>query len=221
VTPKLLPEQIQLSADQQLCLAYARAETRNLLTALFRVDATLRRVALGAREPMMARIKLAWWREQGVERGAGDLGREIESLNSATDQSLPLLCQIAEGWDAFLAADGNTDAALSNYASGRGGGLFELGAAALGTVFTPELERAGKGWALTDLAFALKDHALAPPCLTLARATFLPRLPRGPLPLTILALLAMSDVERGINGAWRAGSPMRMARAAAFALTGR
>ncbi len=191
------------------------------MTALFRIDAKLGRIALSAREPMMARIKLAWWREQGFERGTGDLNPELQILKSATDKALPLLRQITEGWDAFLAAGDAFDAVLSDYAWGRGGGLFELGAAVSRAAFTPELAPAGQGWALTDLAFTLKDHALAPPCLSLALATFSPLLPRAPLPLAVLARLAMSDARRGFDGAWGAGSPIRMARAAAFALTRR
>jgi 15-cis-phytoene synthase len=214
-----------LSADQQLCLAYARVETREALRALFCVDAALGRIALGAREPMMARIKLAWWREQGFERGGGDLGREIALLRASTDQAVPLVCRIAEGWDAFLAVDEDPEAALSAYAVGRGTGLFELGATVSktvsGTGASPELTAAGAGWALCDLAFTLKGHDLAPTCLSLAQSAFAGPLPHAPLPLAILARLAKSDARRGLDGVWRAGSPMRILRAAMFAVTGR
>jgi 15-cis-phytoene synthase len=213
-----------LSADQQLCLAYAGRALAAQLRALFVIDQYLGRIALNARESMMARIKLAWWREEGFVRGAGDLAREVEIVHAASSRAQPLLEQIALGWDAFLCVGEDEPEALASYGRGRGGGLFELGAALSGSKVASETAKVGEAWALIDAGFrcAVPLNAV---CLEEGRARF-EALDRSaltllPLPLGILATLARADGVRGADGAWRAGSPIRMMRAAWFAMSRR
>ena len=216
-------QRFNLSADQQLCLAYAKEAARRPLTALFAVDKHLERIALGIREPMVARIKLAWWREQGFARGVGDLSLELAVLSAASEQSVPLLCRIVEGWDALLAADDDPGFAFEDYAQGRGTAVFELAALLTGKKLTSNQAKIGVAWALADLSTKLSDPDLVPRledeavlCFNGSNASALKALP---LPLGILAILARSDATRRAGNRWRAGSPMRIGRAALFAIT--
>jgi 15-cis-phytoene synthase len=234
--PQLQPLSSALSADQQLCLAYAAARFREPLAALFRIDEHLAQIALGAREPMVARIKLAWWREQGFARGIGDLAAELETLCAASNKSLVLLGRIAEGWDALIAADEDKAQALADYAKERGGALLELAVHLSGANSTSERDDAGQAWddagqpwtdagqawALCDVSYRHSDVDLATLARSEARALFrimdVSALRSLPLPLGILAILARSDATRNREGLWRPGSPVRMGRAMWFAL---
>jgi 15-cis-phytoene synthase len=206
-------------------LAYAAARLREPLTALFLIDQHLARIALGARESMVARIKLAWWREHGFARGSGDLALELETLASASDKSLALLGRIAEGWDALMAGDNDKAQMLTNYAKGRGQGLFELAIHLARAKATSEMSVAGEAWALSDVSHRLSDTHLAQIAGSKARACFadIPRtgLSSLPLPLGILAILARSDTTRSNESEWRPGSPVRMGRALWFAISKR
>jgi hypothetical protein len=172
----------------------------------------------------MARIKLAWWREEGFAGGIGDLAQEIEIVQAGAANAQALLGQIAHGWDALLCVGEEAPEALANYAQGRGGGLFELGTVLAGAQVTSDAPRVGAAWALIDAGFTC-SAPLNEVCLAEGRARFamLDRglLPCLPLPLGILAVLARADSARGAEGAWRAGSPIRMMRAAWFAVSRR
>jgi 15-cis-phytoene synthase len=211
------------SADQQLCLAYTKSAVRTPLTALFAVDLHLERIALGAREPMVARINLAWWREQGFARGAGDLASELAVLATATDLGVPFLCQMVEGWDALLASENDQAAEFASYAEGRGKAFFELAALLLGAKLTSDQAKIGEAWAFADLAEKRSDLGLIPILEAEAERRF-GEIQRSafkalPIPLGILAILARSDATRRAGKRWRAGSPMRVGRAALFAMT--
>jgi phytoene synthase len=48
---------------QRMALAYAPAQSRGALTALFSLDARLANIVRHSHEPMLAQLRLAWWRE--------------------------------------------------------------------------------------------------------------------------------------------------------------
>ena len=54
---------MDLDPDRRLALAYAPAFARPALEALWRLDVTLGAALAAGREPMVSRIRLAWWRE--------------------------------------------------------------------------------------------------------------------------------------------------------------
>jgi 15-cis-phytoene synthase len=213
VTAAPMIQNASLSADQILCLAYAKAHNRAGLEALFQIDAYLGAVALGAREAMMARIKLAWWREQGFAPDAptSDLTDVIAVI---VDQPLVMakLDLLVTGWDAVIGDEGS----LAAYAAGRGVGLFGAAMALDGRDLFPDGAAAARGWAMADLARMTGDAEV----MTQARDVLAPLAPSAfadlVRPMGVLAVLARSDARRGLAGAWRPGSPTRMARAFGF-----
>ena len=215
--------QTLLFPDQQLVLAYARAQDRDVLTALFQIDAHLGAMALSAREPMVTRIKLAWWQEQGFAkaRPVNDLDDAIRQIEVRVPGCHGLLAQLAEGWGVFLEFEEEGEASLNASAELRGPALFGLAAAAAGVTLTEAQKSASIAWALVDLARKCgSDEALAK-----ARDVYsgLHGTSQA-MPVRILSLLsalARNDAARGLNDAVPLGSPLRIVRTLWFFLTRR
>jgi phytoene synthase len=214
-----------LDPDRRLALAYAPARARAGLDALWRLDVTLGAVLAGGREPMVARIRLAWWREA------------LERLDTAPPPPEPVLRALAvhvlpggvagaalaameEGWSILLAEAALDAEALQTYAKARGGLLFRHSARLLGAA--DEFEPAGARWALVDLARRTARPAEAAAALeaaaSIARDAAWPKQLR---PLAMLSLLARRDVERRSRPLERQGAPGRMLRLMKYRLTGR
>ena len=73
-----------LDPDRRLALAYVPAAARPAVEALWRLDVTLGAVLAAGREPMIGRIRLAWWREA------------LEKLDREAPPAEPLLQALAE-----------------------------------------------------------------------------------------------------------------------------
>lgn len=187
--------------DDAHCLAELRARdpdrwrvtlwsptpVRPRLAALFALDLELARVVETTTEPMIGRIRLAWWRER------------LEALDDAPPPAHPVLRALALHWpgagerlaaleDGALAwADGDLDEA----ARLRGSTLFALAADALGG---GDPLTAGPAWAAGSMRRAgLLLAPVAPPR----------RLPRNLRPLLALARLGNRDPHE------RADAPAR------------
>jgi phytoene synthase len=212
-----------LDPDRILALSYVPAARRVALAALWELDAALGAVLAGGREPMISRIKLAWWRE-ALERLDRERAPAEPVLQALAEHVLPAgvtgaeLAPMTEGWEALLSSEPLTGEELSLYARARGGTLFHHSARLLGG---EPLTEAGEKWTLADLA-RHSNEADAEAAIAAARA--LPPSPRWPAqlrPLGMLAALAERDLEPG-RRRWEAqGSPGRMLRMLRLRFTGR
>src|SRR3954464_6489401 len=72
-----------LDPDRVLALSYVPVGARRGLAALWEVDAAMGAVLAGGREPMISRIKLAWWRDA------------LETLDRAKPPAEPVLQSLA------------------------------------------------------------------------------------------------------------------------------
>ncbi len=211
----MVKEPSTIGADRLLALSYVAAARRPALSALWRLDAGLADLAVGAREPMLARIKLAWWRDAltalDVAPPPGEpLLREVARTLLPMGVSGADLARLEEGWVALLADD------VTGYAAARGATLFDLSARVLGG---DAPAGSGATWALVDLARRLPERA----------SDALTAVPKGAgrcswptklRPLGMLAALAARDVAAGLPPE-REGSPGRMARMLRLRVTGR
>jgi phytoene synthase len=212
---------MELDADRWLALAYVPAAARPALDALWRLDVTLGAVVAAGRDPMMGRIRLAWWREalEALDRAPPPPEPVLRALAA---QVLPggvtgaALAAMEAGW-AELLAEGPLDGdALERYAAERGGLLFRHSALLLGDSAFP-VEGAGRLWALADLARRSSDRSGARAALAAAAAHVESgRWPRRLRPLGMLAALARRDLARQE----RPGAPARMLRMLRHRLTG-
>jgi phytoene synthase len=214
-----------LDPDRRLALAYAPARARAGLEALWRLDVTLGAVLATGREPMVSRIRLAWWRE-ALERLDGAPPPPEPVLQALAAHVLPAgiggaaLAAMEEGWSLLLADDALDGEALRTYAQCRGGLLFRHSARLLGGA--QGVEPAGARWALVDLARHSTRPAEAEAALKAAAGSAQePAWPRALRPLAMLSLLARSDIERHPEPFERQGAPARMLRLLKYRLTGR
>lgn len=215
---------LDLDPDRTLALAYVPASQRSAVEALWRLDVALAGVLATGREPMIGRIRLAWWREslEKLDRAPPPAEPVLEAV---ARRVLPLgvtgaeVAEMEQGWAQILPSEPVTADSLDAYAANRGGRLFRYSARLLGG---PE-EAAGKGgeaWALVDLARHSGNREEAQQALAAARR--LPVVPNWPTPLRPLGMLAMLARRDAAREAWEPqGSPGRMMRMLRHRLTGR
>jgi phytoene synthase len=213
-----------LDPDRILALSYVAARHRPALDALWRLDAALGAVLAGGREPMLSRIKLAWWRDS------------LEALDAKPPPAEPVLQALArdllprgvsgadlaameEGWAPLLSPDPLTEAELGAYAAERGARLFRLSARLLGGD-EAGVAAAGEAWALADLARHSNDADAASALDVLKALPPLPRVPKSLRPLGMLGALARRDAEPGRSRWEPQGAPGRMWRMLRHRLTG-
>ena len=177
-----------------------------------------------AREPIVTRIRLAWWRE-ALERLDREKAPAEPVLQGLAAHVLPTvagvdLAAMEEGW-AQLVGEGPLDPdALHAYAVRRGGLLFSYSARLLGE--PAPVETAGARWALADLARRSSGAGEVQAAMSAARSLEEPGIwPRTLRPLGMLSVLTRRDLERGAGSFERQGSPARMLRMFRHRLTGR
>jgi phytoene synthase len=215
-----------LDPDRVLALSYVPARRRDAVSALWRLDAAMGAVLAGGREPMISRIKLAWWRE-ALERLDTDRAPAEPVLQSLAGHVLPAgvtgaeLAAMEEGWSVLLSDEPLGTADLATYASGRGGRLFKATAHLLGGAGDLDVEMAGEAWALVDLARHSGNKEDSDAAMAAAAARAVPEhWPSALRPLGMLAMLARRDSEPGRVRWERQGAPGRMLRMLHHRLTG-
>lgn len=205
-----------LPPEHRLALAYAPAGTRADWLAVLSLDARLARIVRGAREPLLAQMRLAWWREQFAQPGQASAGEPLLASFAAWSGERRALIALVDGWEVLLGQAPLDGASLSEFVEGRVlalGGLAERlgcdGAAA---------RQAARGWALVDLFGHLThpDERSAAAEMAAQHRWDRARLERSLRPLAVLHGLARS--ARG-DGRLLA-SPTGFARAIRLGLLG-
>jgi phytoene synthase len=212
--PNLLDD---LPPPQRLALGYAPSAARPATLALLALDARLGAVLRRRGEPVLAQMRLAWWRDRLAEDPrlwpAGD--PVLDLLREWRDPAA--LGPLVDGWEALL-GERLEPRSIGEFVDGRGEGFAQL-ARHLGVEALPAAG-CGRLWALGDLAANLSDPgeraaalaaaAALPPC---------PRLPRALRPLTVLSGLARRSLARG--GGPLLGGPGAFALAVRLGIAGR
>lgn len=202
----------ELAADlpelSRLALGYAPPAAQQPTAALLALDERFAAILRQKREPMLAQLRLAWWRDRLQETPdrwpAGDA--VLDALRDWRDPAA--LVPLVDGWEVLVAARVNR-AALDRFAAGRAAGFAAL-ADQLGQLPEPA-RRAGRIWALADLAANISDAQERADALALARdGGAPPALPRSLRPLAVLAGLGWRAVQSG-------GGPLLAGRSAALA----
>jgi len=188
----------------RLLLAYAPPADRAWQTLCWELDQRLAAVVRRGGDPTIAAIRLAWWDAVLVE-GDRDKGRGeplVEQWRALAPVSAgPAAERLIDGWRMLASPEPMGREDLSTYAAARGGGLFALFAAGADPMQGDGVERAGRLWALWDLAGHVRDADLARVALEEARA-FMPVWEAGPpaptlKPLRLAQAVAWPDVVAG------------------------
>lgn len=211
-----------LPSLQRLALAYAPVKAREPTLALFALDARLANVLRHSREPMMAQLRLAWWREN-LQRDAAEWPSGEPLLRALTSwgNRHQTLTALIDGWEALTGPAPLGPEPLAAMADGRGAAFAALAAVVGKEADAAPAGQLGRGWALADLATRL-GHPLegeAARTLLLAEQGSGRRLSRAMRPLTVLHGLALRQLGPGIEAS--ANSPALLFTALRLGLLGR
>jgi len=224
IAPAMAVSEHPVSPLITLASGYGEPEMRSWCHALFALDAQIASIVLTAREPMLAQIRLEWWRDViGQDRAARP------SANPVLAALLPLeasgldlraaLDPVMQGWEAALDLD--EPGAIDAFAQGRG--HLMRGFQQLAPQASPDdLAHLGRCWAVWDMARchrpsqATFDALLAIDIDALAHI----RLPRRLRPLSMIGRAVQLDIARGeMDRPW--GRPGLFAALVWHGLTGR
>lgn len=198
----------ELPPPLQLALAYAPRAAREPTLALFLLDTRLAGFVRRGGEPLMAQMRLAWWRD--TLRGTPadwPRGDPLLEMLRAWRTPAPLVA-LVDGWEQLLAGELDREA-ITAFAGGR-----EKGWAALAGEIGAEgaaVEPAARAWALGDLAGNLSDPAERALVVQATRPDrYVPPSGRALRPLAILGGLGRRALAKG-------GVPLLDGRGAALA----
>ncbi|WP_394646575.1 squalene/phytoene synthase family protein [uncultured Sphingomonas sp.] len=210
--------------EQAIAVAYAGPALRAGLRALLTLDQRLGAIVRATREPIVGQMRLTWWHEalSALDHAAPPAEPILQALAGAVIgpvRGAALACMI-EGWEVLLDPALDADA-LQTHATKRGGTLFAAMARIAGAD-NPAVERAGEGWALTDLTGKWTDETAVRAARDMARdrldqaAAY-----RWPVALRAVGALALSARMDLAPHARPHGHPARVARLLWLRMSGR
>jgi phytoene synthase len=107
-----VPESLQIGESlapvERVAVAYAPAASRRLWLGILALDARLAHAAKPGAEPVLAQIKLAWWRDVFTKPAADwPPGEPLLALLTAWNAEREALCGLVDGWeDSQIGEDG-------------------------------------------------------------------------------------------------------------------
>ncbi len=212
----------ELPVLQRLALSYAPASVRSRWAALLALDARLGAILRASREPMLAQLRFAWWREQlQAVPSFQPAGEPLLAALRSWEGRLSGLAVLVDGWERLTGAAPLPGEVLAAFAQARGaafGALAELLGAGNDAA---ETTRLGTNWALADLLTRLShpEERKAAALLAQGRDWRGARISRRLRPLVVLHGLAARTVER--EGRRAEASPTVLLAAMRLGLLGR
>lgn len=203
-----------LSPLERLALSYAPAMAREKWLTLLAFDSRLGGVIRQAREPVLAQLRLAWWRDR-LGQAAEERPRGEPLLARMDGWDAAGLVALVDGWEALLAEPPLTEDAMNAFADGRAGVVASLGGD------SHIAAASARRWALADLALHLGDPLAKATARELmdAQPAAGGRLPRPLRPLAVLEQVTVRAVGKGSQSALT--SPMVLLVALRAGLLGR
>jgi phytoene synthase len=182
----------QLPPPANLAVAYTPVAFRPAFTLLLQLDMRFADIVRKAREPMIAQIKLAWWRDAfAAEPALRPKGEPLlQVLGACGNIILPsALEDLVAAWELMLGGDQWTAQDVAKHAALRGGAIFGSYAASIGD--RCDVSALSQQWATDALRLEFPSKFVA------LRNQPLPALPKG-RKLRPLSILAMS--VRNVSG---------------------
>jgi 15-cis-phytoene synthase len=180
-----------LSPPVRLAIAYAPQRAKAAFALLLRFDARFAGIIANASEPLIAQMKIAWWRDAIMASvGARPKGEPLlSSLFELDDPAInQAIVRLADAWESLVGEDQWPAATVDSFAQMRGQAVFQAYATLSGQLELPA-ELAAR-WAADDLRQRFGDTVKE-----IARANV--SLPKDRIfrPMTILAMSV-----RGVSG---------------------
>ena len=166
----------ELPPPLRLAVVYAPARVRGVWSALLLIDHRLSRAVAGASEPLLAQVKLAWWRDRMRTPAAQwPQGEPLLAALARFDGERPALEALVDAWEGLIG--GETDEPeMDRLAQARAGAVAALARVSDCPANADAIEVLARRWTGSDAAQA--DTV---------------RLPRALRPLAILANLPRSS----------------------------
>ena len=188
---ELLPPRLRLA------LAYAPRPVQGRWLALLALDQRLAATVRSAREPMLAQLRLAWWRERlSAEAAALPSGEPLLATLAAWGNDLPLLAPLVDGWEQLVEPPPLARDAFGQLAEARAGAMAAILPA---HQVCSEARRMATDWSLADLAAHVSHPQERESLAAMAgeREWRPSRLPPALRPLAILHALSARDLRQG------------------------
>ena len=182
--------------EKRVALAWTPVASRPVLATLLAFDQRLSRIVSQATEPMLAQLRLAWWRDELAKpvelRPTGDA--VLDAIGGHWRGQEESLSTIVDGWELLLVDELSPDVATEFVARRATGfcGLAEL--VANGNEDSARV--AGAIWSAMDASVHASDAGERAILRAVALDGHLPDLPRPLRGLSVLAGLALRAAKR-------------------------
>jgi phytoene synthase len=126
---------------------------------LVELDRRLAALVARANEPLLAQMRLAWWREQLGQDGGDVLAGEplLAQIAAQWGAGAPRLAALVDGWESLLGEAPLPVEAIDAFAAGRGASLAAFAELVGASRDSAGARAAGHGWALADFAWRTSD----------------------------------------------------------------
>lgn len=171
---------------ERIALAYAPRYAKPRWTALFLLDSQLGRIALSSREPALAQLKLAWWRDACAGLSEGADHPILQRLAQAWKADVLALTALVDAWEELAAGEAGFSSGAEAVAHARAQAFAAISPTRAGN----DCLAAARSWTLTALSHHAPNPEQRRSMLATAEAIGLVRLPRSIRPLAVLAGLA-------------------------------
>lgn len=211
-----------LPTVERLALAYAPGQARDAWLAFFALDARLASLVRSASEPMLAQLRIAWWREAlEADGSAWPQGDPILGALASWGGAHRGLASLADGWEALTAPAPLDAKAMARFAKGRADGVAALAAHVGSGNHSDDARQLATDWSLADLSLRLsrEDERGLARALAQGATSAAPRAPRALRPLAVLRTTARGRLKRGGSAGDR--SPLALFGAMRAGLLGR
>lgn len=190
------PLEQQLGEAERIAILYAPAKFRRRYRSLLLLDSLLMRVALASREPALAQLKLAWWRDACAFLPGARGSPLVAELAIDWSGDAGSLIDLIDAWEEAAVQDGSApEKSAITVADARGAALAQ----AAGTGFDGRVRAVARRWTLSALAVQTRNDAQRSAFATAAVKIGVGRLPRSLRPLVVLDGLAFRAMQRGGN----------------------
>jgi 15-cis-phytoene synthase len=153
-----------MSPPNQLSITYCDPTIRPFFSLLLAFDSRLRDVAIRNTEPLIAQLRLAWWRDAisadtDIPKSGEPLLSALYDLHPAQLASLARasMLDLLTAWEQIIVLD-DIGAAAQDFAELRSDALFGGYIRAIDMPDTDEARAVGVDWALNDINFKGTDE---------------------------------------------------------------
>lgn len=148
----------ELPAPVRLALGYSPVRARALWIGFFGLDRRFAQLVAGSREPMLAQMRLAWWRETlQTPCQSWPEGDPLFDGLSCWQAERTSLAALADGWEALVGEAPLEPAAFAALAMARAAAIAALVRLAGCTGAEDAARDLGYRWALADICGNLSD----------------------------------------------------------------